>query len=309
MFNKLIASAPGKRAWLRNPSVIIVSVAAHVLILGGVVWASSGPDAEPEPEPERISYIDITEIPPLEPDPEELFEAPPEPSVEQPIAPVAQQPAAAAPRPSAAPPQQRAPAVPRNPQPSPVATNQPAGFQELRAPDVELSGIPDPRAGATAVRPADFGGRGAVGGSASGIPAPAAPTTGGGGTGGTGGTAGSGGTGTGGGGGDENRTFSANLVDEPVQLTNGAEVARVLSRRYPNALREAGVEGRVVVQFVVDTNGRVEPGTIKVISASNQEFSEPSRAAITEFRFRPAKRQGRNVRQIVQLPVSWQVDR
>ncbi|CAN5730095.1 hypothetical protein BH23GEM6_BH23GEM6_21650 [soil metagenome] len=291
MFNKLIASAPGPRSWLRNPSVVIVSVAAHVLILGGVVWASSGPEAEPEPEPERISYIDITEIPPLEPDPEELFEAPPEATVE----PVAQ-PSTPAPRlPSAAPPQQRAPAVPRNPQPSPVATDQPAGFQELRAPDVELSGIPDPRAGATAVRPEDFGGRGAVGGSASGTPAPVAPTTRGG--------------GTGGGGGDENRTFSANLVDEPVQLTNGAEVARVLSRRYPNTLRQAGVEGRVVVQFVVDTNGRVEPGTIKVISASNQEFSEPSRAAVNEFRFRPAKRQGRNVRQIVQLPVSWQVDR
>lgn len=293
MFNKLIASAPEGRRLLRNPVVIIVSVGLHVLLLGGIVWASSAPEEEPAPEPERVTYIDVTEIPPPEPDPEEVFEAAPEDA-----APAVQQPTPT----RAAPPPTRAPATPRNPQPAAQPSDEPAGFQELRPPDLDVSGIPLPQVDAPAVRAEDFGGRGVAGGTASGTPAPAPPASSRTGTGtGTGGT--------GGGGGGEGGTFSANLVDEPVQLTNGQEVARVLSRRYPSQLRDSGIEGRVVVQFVVDRNGRVEPGTIKIISSSHDGFSDPSRAAVTEFRFRPAKRNGQNVRQIVQLPVTWQVDR
>lgn len=289
MFNKLIASAPDERHWLRNPTVLIVSVAAHLLLLAGIVWASTGPEPVPEPEPEQITYIDITELPPPEPDPEEVFEAPPE------DAPVEQ----VAPRPRAPTPQ-RAPAVPRSAPATPTTPDEPAGFQEVRVPDVDVSGIPAPDLSAPAVRAEDFGGRGEAGGVASGTPAPAPRTT----------STGSGAGGGGGGGtGEDGGTYSAKMVDEAVKLINGNDIARVLGRRYPRQLRDAGVEGRVVVQFVVDTNGRVEAGSIKVVSASNEEFSDPSVAAVKEFRFRPAKRQGRNVRQIVQLPVTWQLDR
>lgn len=289
MFNKLIASAPDARRWLRNPTVLFVSVAAHLLLLAGIVWASTGTEPVPEPEPETLTYIDITELPPPEPDPEEVFEAPPE---DAPVEQVAQ-PAPRAPTP------QRAPAVPRNAPATPTVPDRPAGFQEVRVPDVDVSGIPAPDLSAPAVRAEDFGGRGEAGGVASGTPAPAPRTTG------TGSGTGAGG---GGGAGEDGGTYSAKMVDVAVKLINGNDVARVLSRRYPRMLREAGVEGRVVVQFVVDTNGRVEPGSIKVITASEEGFSDPSVAAVKEFRFRPAKRQGRSVRQIVQLPVTWQLD-
>ncbi len=300
MFKKLIASAPEQRRWLRNPVVILVSVGVHLLVLAGVIWASTRPVEEPPPEPEQITYIDITEIPPPpEPDPEEVFEAPPEPTEEP--APVRQ--TAPAPRqPTPAPPR-RAPAAPRNPQPSPAQTSEPAGFQELQVPDVEISGIPKPDISAPPVRAEDFGGRGTPGGTASGTPAPPVPPASARGSG--EGTRGGGTGGEEGGGG----TYSANLVDEPAELTNRSEVARVLSRRYPDKLRESGIEGRVVVQFVVDRNGRVENGTVKIINASHDEFVEPTRAALREFRFRPAKRQGQTVRQVVQIPVTWVLTR
>jgi TonB family protein len=315
MFNKLIASAPDHRRWLRNPTVIFVSVAAHLLMLAGIVWASTRPPEEPAPEPERIAYIDITEIPPPpEPDPEEVFEAAPEPVEAPPVqqAPpprAATPPAPRTPTPPAAPP--RAPATPRNPQPSTTPTEQPGGFQELTVPDLDVSGIPPPNVSAPAVRAEDFGGRGAPGGTASGaapapLPTPTRTPAAAGRAGGTGtGT----GSGTGAGAGGEGGTFTANLVDDPAQLLNANEVARVLARRYPQRLEADRVEGRVVVQFVVDRNGRVESATVRVLSATHDEFVEPTRTALQEFRFKPGRRQGQTVRQVVQLPIAWVLPR
>jgi periplasmic protein TonB len=309
MFNKLIASAPDHRRWLRNPTVIFVSVAAHMLMLGGIVWASTRPPEEPAPEPERIAYIDITEIPPPpEPDPEEVFEAPPEaveaPPVQQAPPPRAATPSAPrTPTPPAAPP--RAPATPRNPQPSSTPTDQPGGFQELRVPDVDVSGIPPPNVSAPAVRAEDFGGRGTPGGTASGAAAPPLPAR----AGAPAGTGRAGGTGAGSGAGGEGGTFTANLVDDPAQLLNANEVARLLARRYPQRLEADRIDGRVVVQLVVDRNGRVESGSVRVLSATHDEFVEPTRNALQEFRFKPARRQGQTVRQVVQLPIAWVVPR
>ncbi|MBL0938495.1 MAG: energy transducer TonB [Gemmatimonadaceae bacterium] len=41
---------------------------------------------------------------------------------------------------------------------------------------------------------------------------------------------------------------------------------------YPPELRSQGVQGEVTARFVVDTNGRVVPGTALIISESHQEF-------------------------------------
>jgi periplasmic protein TonB len=301
MFNKLIASAPDRGRLLRNPIVIFVSVAAHLLLLAGIVWASTRAVEEPPPEPERVTYIDITEIPPPEPEPDEVFEAAPEPPVEQPQAapPAPRQTPARAP--AAPAPTPRAPATPRNPQPSSASTEKPAGFQELKVPDVDVSGIPRPDLSAPPVRAEDFGGRGTPGGSASGAPPLPAPTA--------GRTGSATGSGSGTGSGTEGGTYTSNLVDEPAELLNRGDVARVLARRYPRDLQESGIEGRVVVQFIVDQNGRVEPGSIKVVSATQDGFVEATRTALQEFRFKPAKRQGRTVRQVVNLPVTWTVER
>jgi len=89
-------------------------------------------------------------------------------------------------------------------------------------------------------------------------------------------------------------------VDVPAAMRPGGA-----SPRYPTVLRERGVEGRVVVQFVVDTAGRVEPGTVRVVSSPDDLFTAAVRAALPSLRFTPARAGGRAVRQLVELPFEF----
>lgn len=279
MLNNLIESESKGLGWLKNPWVIILSVAVHVALLGALVWAASVEEvaAKDEIDPEDVTFIDVTEIPPP-PEPE------PVPEQETPRA-QPQQPQQQA----AAPPQRQ----PRRAPPEVTEPDQPAGFQELQAPD-ELAGIPEPAPSQEEVRAEDFGGRGAAGGVSGGEPA---EETGGGAAGGQGEA-----------GGVAGGTYTANMVDRAVSLRNGSELQTEMKRRYPSHLRDAGVGGRVMAQFVVDENGRVEAGSIRIISAQHPDLGEQTRQALKKARFTPAKKGDRNVRQLVRMPIVWQPD-
>ena len=58
----------------------------------------------------------------------------------------------------------------------------------------------------------------------------------------------------------------------------------------------------MLVQFVVDTAGRVETSTFKVLRQSHNEFEAAVRGALPKMRFLPAELKGRRVRQLVQQP-------
>jgi len=77
--------------------------------------------------------------------------------------------------------------------------------------------------------------------------------------------------------------------------------------RFPDLLRQAGIDGRVLLEFVVDTAGHVERGSIKVLSSTNQLFEQPAREAIAESTFRPGKISGHPVRVRVQQPINFQI--
>ncbi len=77
--------------------------------------------------------------------------------------------------------------------------------------------------------------------------------------------------------------------------------------RYPEVLRQAGVEGNVVLEFVVDTLGRVEESTIRVIRATNQAFVASAIVVIKKSVFRPARVRGRAVRVLVQQSVGFTI--
>jgi protein TonB len=79
--------------------------------------------------------------------------------------------------------------------------------------------------------------------------------------------------------------------------------------RYPDALRGAGVEGRVVARFVVDTAGRVEPGSVQIVSAAHPAFAEAVRRTLPALRFRAAEAGGRRVRQLVDMPFDFVLTR
>jgi protein TonB len=76
---------------------------------------------------------------------------------------------------------------------------------------------------------------------------------------------------------------------------------------YPDILRQAGVEGEALVSFIVDTNGRVDLASFKVIRSTHDLFAAAVRNALPRMRFIPAMVGDRKVRQLVQQPFSFAI--
>lgn len=91
-------------------------------------------------------------------------------------------------------------------------------------------------------------------------------------------------------------------VDRPVTVAEGSAAPR-----YPETLRQAGVQGELLVQFVVDEQGRADPATFKVLKSSHDSFSQSVREALPGMRFVPAEVKGVRVRQLVQQPFAFAI--
>ena len=89
--------------------------------------------------------------------------------------------------------------------------------------------------------------------------------------------------------------FSVLEVDEMVERYEGSAAPI-----YPRDLLAVGVEGQVQATYVVDTTGRVDTTTILVEQSDDPRFTESVRTALGGMRFRPAKRAGKTVRQLVE---------
>ena len=87
-------------------------------------------------------------------------------------------------------------------------------------------------------------------------------------------------------------------VDEPPALLAGPPPP------YPELLRAAGIEGRVVLQVVIDTLGRAEPAA-RVFESSNPGFDGAALASVRGALFRPARVRGRAVRVLIRLPIAF----
>lgn len=103
--------------------------------------------------------------------------------------------------------------------------------------------------------------------------------------------------------GDTGTPMTAYTVDREVVPLRG------VSPRYPNLLASASIEGSVVMQFVVDTLGRVEPGSLDVLRADHPLFEQSVREALRRMRFVPAEAGGRKVRQLVEQPFTFALAR
>jgi protein TonB len=79
--------------------------------------------------------------------------------------------------------------------------------------------------------------------------------------------------------------------------------------QYPDLLRQAGVQGRVLVQAIIDTSGRAEPASVKVIQSPNPGFDQPAKQMILKGLFRPARVHGRAVRVLVNVPIDFTIKR
>ena len=96
--------------------------------------------------------------------------------------------------------------------------------------------------------------------------------------------------------------FSVLEVDEMVERYDGSAAPA-----YPRDLLAMGTEGSVRALYVVDTTGRVDTATIEVVSSDDVRFTESVRVALGSMRFRPARRAGKAVRQLVEQKFQFRV--
>jgi TonB family protein len=97
--------------------------------------------------------------------------------------------------------------------------------------------------------------------------------------------------------------YTAEQVDS-VARTDAAHRPEVA---YPPSLRAAQIEGMVLVEFVVDTMGRVEPGHFGIVGSTDPLFSSAVHDALQSTVFTPAILQGRRVRQLVREPFEFRL--
>lgn len=103
--------------------------------------------------------------------------------------------------------------------------------------------------------------------------------------------------------GSSSAIYAANFVERHVVAMPG------VSPRYPQMLQQAGIEGEVTMRFVVDTLGRVEPGSAELLTSTHALFERAVRDALPRMRFVAAEAGGRKVRQLVEQPFSFAISR
>lgn len=93
------------------------------------------------------------------------------------------------------------------------------------------------------------------------------------------------------------------IVDERPEVLSGPILT------YPELMRQAGIEGRVVVEVVIDSLGRAEPGSLRIVESPQRAFNAPALSYVRRALFRPARVTGRSVRVRVRLPIDFRISR
>ncbi|BBM69206.1 energy transducer TonB [Rhodothermus marinus] len=94
------------------------------------------------------------------------------------------------------------------------------------------------------------------------------------------------------------------VVEEMPEIIGGIERLYELLE-YPELARKAGLEGLVVVQFVVEPDGSIS--NIQVIRSAGKLLDEAAVKAVQQLRFKPGRQRGRPVRVRFSLPIRFKL--
>ena len=95
-------------------------------------------------------------------------------------------------------------------------------------------------------------------------------------------------------------------VFDPVQLDQRPVPASRLSPNYPAEMRRRRISGEVLVDFIVDADGRVHHAV--AVKSSRSEFERAAVEAVSAWRFKPGTKTGRAVSTHLQLPIFFTLD-
>lgn len=94
------------------------------------------------------------------------------------------------------------------------------------------------------------------------------------------------------------------VVENQPQLKGGmASLQKAVD--YPEFAKKAGIEGRVIVQFVVDEQGNVT--NPKVVRGVHKLLNEEAVKAVSQQSFTPGKQRGKPVKVQMSLPVTFRL--
>jgi TonB family protein len=99
------------------------------------------------------------------------------------------------------------------------------------------------------------------------------------------------------------QVFMESVVEERPEVLSGPQL------QYPDLLRQAAIQGRVMVTAIIDTSGRAEPNSVKVIQSPNPGFDQSAKNYVLRALFRPARVHGRAVRVLINLPIDFRIKR
>jgi protein TonB len=79
---------------------------------------------------------------------------------------------------------------------------------------------------------------------------------------------------------------------------------------YPEALRTRGREraGQAILEFTVDTAGRVDMSTVTEVQSDHDAFTTAARSVLPALRFFPAQQAGKKVRSVVRMPFHFSIN-
>ena len=98
---------------------------------------------------------------------------------------------------------------------------------------------------------------------------------------------------------DGSEVYAEAIVEERPELLSAPPPV------YPALLKHAGIQGRVILRAIVDTTGRVEPTSVRIIKSPSPAFDQPTKDWVLKALFRPARLHGRGVRVFINLPVDY----
>jgi protein TonB len=153
----------------------------------------------------------------------------------------------------------------------------PKGFQVLRAPVKIDIKIPEIDLSKAITNESDFSGKGVKGGTGSGVVGGIANT---------------------------NQTYFEFQVEKPAEMLQDSP-----KPKYPSVLESSGIAGEVQAQFVVNSSGKADMDSFKVLKSTNELFTQAVKSVLPRMRFSPAQIGGKPVNQLVQQSFQFAVPR
>lgn len=95
-------------------------------------------------------------------------------------------------------------------------------------------------------------------------------------------------------------------IDFALEDQTDAYVLETVAPKYPIEMLERGVQGRTLLMLRVDEVGEVSD--IRVVTSSNQLFSQAAVKSVKKWYFQPGTRDGEAVPQIVTVPVDFLIE-